>query len=390
MQTVHMGGTILRTVTAAFCVALFAGPAVAADVTITDAKIAGGKLVVTGTTLTANMNLTLDDEFTAKSNAAKAFTFSVVYVPPDCIVAVNKTGSTVKKQAVVANCAARSLNPQGAWTATTTYVTNDIVTQLGSVWRAKRNNRNRPPSAGADWEKFVSKGDPGAAGATGPAGPAGATGAAGPTGETGPTGPTGATGPTGPAGPTGPTGIVRISSLEAATSSTIPSDPSAWRWVPTPTSVSGNIVIAEGQTLTVSASVTMAVTATASDHGTITYGICAERADQPLAPFITHAAEALREDLGGSDLAAEGSMVAGSSALLPFGAVKIGMCALGQDNELRSLWRRARLCDRDQLRLLLRPQLRAPRRKAPSWNGGVCPPPHPPCRLNSRLLPPAH
>ena len=86
-------------------------------VTITDALIAGGKLVVTGTTKTANMSVTLDGQFDVVSGGTRAFAFSLVYLPPDCIVAVGKTGLATTTPAVVANCAARGLNPQGVWSS---------------------------------------------------------------------------------------------------------------------------------------------------------------------------------------------------------------------------------------------------------------------------------
>jgi hypothetical protein len=78
------------------------------------------------------------------------------------------------------------------------------VTFQGSVWRAKRNNVNKSPATStADWEKFVSKGDPGQAGPVGPVGPPGAPG---PAGSVGPVGPAGADGEVGPPGVEGPQG----------------------------------------------------------------------------------------------------------------------------------------------------------------------------------------
>ncbi len=63
----------------------------AADVTVTSAKIQAGKLVITGTTLTAGMKVRLDGQpaaaFNLTSNGSKAFTFNIVYHPGDCIVA---------------------------------------------------------------------------------------------------------------------------------------------------------------------------------------------------------------------------------------------------------------------------------------------------------------
>ncbi len=186
------------------------------DVTITDAKIAGGKLVVTGTTRTARMALTLNDQFDTTSNGSKAFSYSLVYLPPDCIVNVGKTGAAATTPGVVANCAARGLNAQGAWNRNTAYVANDVVTQLGSVWRALEDNKNKSPSVQANaalWEKFVSKGDAGTAGPKGDQGDQGAAGATGSQGTRGEQGLQGAKGDKGDkgdqgnAGTTGPIGM---------------------------------------------------------------------------------------------------------------------------------------------------------------------------------------
>ena len=74
------------------------------------------------------------------------------------------------------------MSPRGAWTATTAYVANDLVTYLGSTWRARRGNANRLPVSGVDWEQFAAAGEPapvgdeavdGASPAAAPDGPAG-------------------------------------------------------------------------------------------------------------------------------------------------------------------------------------------------------------------------
>jgi hypothetical protein len=190
-----------------------ASPAYAETITLNDAKIANGKLVVSGTSSKPNSAVTLDGQFTATSNAAKSFAFNVLYHPDTCVVEL-KEGSTAPLRAVVANCGTRGVNPRGAWDATTKYVGDDIVTSLGSSWRAKKENLNRPPSRHPTlWEQFVAKGDQGTAGPTGARGPQGATGAAGPQGPAGPTGSQGASGSAGPQGPQGPSGIVATYNL---------------------------------------------------------------------------------------------------------------------------------------------------------------------------------
>jgi hypothetical protein len=183
-------------------------PAAAADVAITDAKVVGGKLVVTGTTQTANMQIELDGgAFTGKSNGQKTFTFAVVYLPTDCIVEVNKVGAVQTAKAVVADCGPAGVQPMGPWKATTKYLENDLVTWQGSSWRAKTTSTNRTPStSGGYWEQFVARGGPGEIGPAGPTGPIGLTGASGATGTNGSEGPQGTAGPQGPVGATGPQG----------------------------------------------------------------------------------------------------------------------------------------------------------------------------------------
>jgi hypothetical protein len=191
----------------------------AAGITITDAKIQSGRLIVTGTTPGANQQVKLDSRFTVISNASEAFAFSIAnYLPSDCIV--DLVSGTATGVGVVANCGARGLSPRGTWGTNLRYLLDDVVTYQGSSWRAKRTNLNKPPATStSDWEKFVAKGDigqPGAAGAVGPTGATGPAGTAGPTGAAGPTGPAGpqgAVGPSGPQGPQGPSGILATYSL---------------------------------------------------------------------------------------------------------------------------------------------------------------------------------
>jgi hypothetical protein len=196
--------------------AIFAAtmPAYAQNIVVTDAKIASGKLVVTGTSSKPNSTMTLEGQFTATSNTAKTFNFNVLYHPDDCLVELTEAGSSTPVRAVVANCGTRGVNPRGAWNATTKYLADDIVTSLGSSWRAKRDSHNRAPSSSPTfWEQFAAKGDQGAAGPTGAAGSQGATGATGPQGPTGPAGAQGPAGPTGPQGQQGASGVVATYSL---------------------------------------------------------------------------------------------------------------------------------------------------------------------------------
>lgn len=222
----------------------------AADIVISDARIAGGALIVSGTTAHASAAITLDGQFKATSNAKKAFSFKLPYLPPDCMVEL-RTGTQAPLKAVIANCAPRGLNATGAWAATTTYLENDLATSLGSTWRALKKNLNKSPSKNPSyWQQFAAKGNDGAPGAAGPQGPKGATGARGPQGETGPAGERGGTGAQGPAG------IVSVVALDGGYGGQV-NGGNTWRFVGThfPT-----VTITPGQQITGTASTTLRAT----------------------------------------------------------------------------------------------------------------------------------
>jgi hypothetical protein len=104
------------------------------------------------------------------------------------------------------------------------YLTNDLVTSLGSSWIAKRDNLNRLPITNPTyWEKFASKGDPGAAGPPGATGPQGPKGASGSPGLQGIQGPQGQQGPAGAAGQNGASGIVQTVRLSGIAGPLAPS-----------------------------------------------------------------------------------------------------------------------------------------------------------------------
>jgi hypothetical protein len=186
----------------------------AADITVASAKIEAGRLIVAGTTATARMQVRLDGKtaaaFNVVSDANRVFGFNLVYRPDDCMVTLQKVTSTTvgaPLNALVASCGPRGLFPRGAWASGTSYLTDDLVTWLGSSWRARTISLGKSPSSNpTHWEKFASKGDTGASGPPGVQGPAGPTGPRGPTGATGPAGPTGPQGPTGEQGPEGQQG----------------------------------------------------------------------------------------------------------------------------------------------------------------------------------------
>lgn len=188
-------------------------------VTIKEAKIEAGLLIVSGTAAPGTV-LRLDGLYNATTTLAGTFRFRRVYLPQDCIVGVvpvAPVGAGVS--AVVANCGASAIRYQGVWLFAKTYIEGDLVTYDGATYRAKRETLgDRPSLATADWALFAAQGEDGPAGPAGPAGPKGDTGPrgamgfrgfpgpVGPTGLTGDTGPRGLPGNTGPIGPQGPAG----------------------------------------------------------------------------------------------------------------------------------------------------------------------------------------
>jgi hypothetical protein len=155
------------TLAAATLLFLPVGPANAADIAVNDAKIAGGKLVITGTTAAPGAWVRLDRQtdasFNVKSDAEGAFAFRIVYHPGDCIVdlqeLISPTALGEATSALVADCGPAGVSPRGAWNAGASYVRNDLVTYQGSTWRARRDNANATPVAGAVWEQFAAAGE---------------------------------------------------------------------------------------------------------------------------------------------------------------------------------------------------------------------------------------
>lgn len=185
-----------------------AAPA-SATITVSKAEISAGKLVVQGTRTGTAPTISLDGIANATVSGTGTFAFSLVYLPPDCIVdlaAVGGTGGAIK--AVVANCGPKGLTARGPWSATANYIKDDVVGSGGSSFRAKRANINKPPATNPlDWDVLALRGARGLQGIQGVTGPQGAQGLQGVQGQqgiqgaTGPTGPQGSIGPQGPAGP---------------------------------------------------------------------------------------------------------------------------------------------------------------------------------------------
>lgn len=91
---------------------------------------------------------------------------------------------------------------RNAWSPTTSYSAQDVVTTGGSSYVAKTSSINKPPAASTTaWGLLAARGATGPQGATGPAGPQGAAGTQGLVGPQGPPGASGLVGPQGVAGP---------------------------------------------------------------------------------------------------------------------------------------------------------------------------------------------
>jgi hypothetical protein len=83
-----------------------------AELALSDARIADGKLVVSGSGATNGENVTLEKQFTVKAGRRGRFTFEVVYHPSTCVIEVSSKGETA--QAVVASCGERGpAGPEG-------------------------------------------------------------------------------------------------------------------------------------------------------------------------------------------------------------------------------------------------------------------------------------
>jgi hypothetical protein len=136
----------------------------AASLTVTDAKVEGGRLVVKGTS-SPHQSVSADGRFTVVSNAAGAFGFSISnYMPPDCVIDV--TAGRAKDSGVIANCGPAGVTARGAWTTYGKYLQNDLVTFQGSTWRAKLFNAGKQPNSNPRlWELFAARGEKGLQGA---------------------------------------------------------------------------------------------------------------------------------------------------------------------------------------------------------------------------------
>ncbi|MCJ2141771.1 collagen-like protein [Methylobacterium sp. E-066] len=154
-----------------FASAIFCITPAKADMRIEAAKITAGDLWVLGNAGEPDTDITLDGQFSQRTDNRGYFEFHVVYHPATCIATLRTPKQA--RSIVVGDCG-----------------------QQGSSLVGPPGPRGE---AGA-------RGEPGSRGAMGPPGPPGEDGAVGPHGERGPTGPAGPVGSAGPAGAPGPRG----------------------------------------------------------------------------------------------------------------------------------------------------------------------------------------
>ena len=95
---------------------------------------------------------------------------------------------------------------QGNYSASTSYIKDDVVVYNGSSYIAKGNTSGNAPTNATYWGLLASKGTDGTNGTNGLDGATGPQGPAGPAGANGADGADGATGPQGPQGPAGADG----------------------------------------------------------------------------------------------------------------------------------------------------------------------------------------
>jgi hypothetical protein len=136
------------------------------DVTVTEAKIEAGRLVIAGKASVPGMTLRVDgklaSDFTASASPLdRRFRFSLVYLPRDCIVDLQRVMPNGMLKAstslVIANCAPSGLSPRGNWNGKLVYDSNDLVSFQGGSWLATRENVNRKPGTTGDWQLFVAR-----------------------------------------------------------------------------------------------------------------------------------------------------------------------------------------------------------------------------------------
>lgn len=175
-------------------------------ITVWDARIAGGDLIVSGSVGKAGVVVTLDDDIPVTSDKRGRFTLKVPYVPQNC-VATLKAGEA-SREIAVANCGATGAPGAKGEPGPT-----------GPQGMAGLAGPPGPKGDAGPKGEAGSKGDTGPKGEAGPKGDVGPKGEAGPKGEPGPrgeAGPKGEPGPKGEAGSPGPAGSAGAAATASA------------------------------------------------------------------------------------------------------------------------------------------------------------------------------
>ena len=86
------------------------GQTIAPGLSVTSVSIESGRLIITGTTATANTLVTLERRFQARSNARGRFGFSLLYTVDDCIVDLSTSRGAGR--AVVTGCGLKGATGQ--------------------------------------------------------------------------------------------------------------------------------------------------------------------------------------------------------------------------------------------------------------------------------------
>ena len=103
-------------------------PAASAAPSVTEAKIAGGRLVVKGKAARVNQEVVLDDLYVGLADGSKEFGFSIAgYKPVDCIVHLRfEAVDPVEVDAVVADCSRAGLTWRGPFNVNSFYSTGEV------------------------------------------------------------------------------------------------------------------------------------------------------------------------------------------------------------------------------------------------------------------------
>jgi hypothetical protein len=202
---------------------LFDEPA-AARIGLTNVRMVGGVLVVTGHTRHRYEMITLDNRIMQWSDQRARFAFRIAYRPRSCSVML-RTASEARSAAIGSCVALARRSTSGP---KTTIAFRGLAGSRGAIAEqaprgaAGPQGRVGPPgpqgvpgsqgAAGPQGPPGIAgppgpSGPPGPQGPMGPPGPVGVVGPPGPTGQNGPVGPPGIAGPAGPPGPAGPQGI---------------------------------------------------------------------------------------------------------------------------------------------------------------------------------------